>query len=153
VVHSGGGAADLTTKNGKKVLKLIDLGLKISEKYFFRVKQVVAGAFGSVGTVRSFHFVGCDFSLFMSAHLCMHHKGTFFALPHPTMIGPNRLPRQVEAETYPKKNLKNVCNILGHSEGGIFVAQGGLTRMTCGFTPANRPQTARVHSLFIYILT
>jgi CxxC motif-containing protein (DUF1111 family) len=22
--------------------------------------------------------------------------------------------------------------MLGHSEGGIFVAQGGLTRMTCG---------------------
>jgi hypothetical protein len=34
VVHSGGGAADLITKNGQKVLEIIDLGPNISEKYF-----------------------------------------------------------------------------------------------------------------------
>jgi hypothetical protein len=70
----------------------------------------------------------------MLAHLCMHPKATFFAFPHPTMIGPTRLPRQVEAEIYPKKIHKKVCKILRHSEGGILVAHGGLTRMTCGFT-------------------
>jgi ABC-type uncharacterized transport system permease subunit len=44
------------------------------------------------------------------------------------------LPRQVEAEIYPKKDPKKVCKILGHSEGASFVAPGGLTRMTCGIS-------------------
>jgi hypothetical protein len=73
----------------------------------------------------------------MLALLCMlHPKGTFFALPHPTIIGPNRLAPQVEAGKYPKKDPKKVCTFLGHSEGGIFVAHGGLTRMACGTFPA-----------------
>jgi hypothetical protein len=67
----------------------------------------------------------------MLARLCMHPKGTFFAFPHPAMMGPNYLAGQVEARIYLKKDQEKVCNFVWHSEGGIFVAQGGLTRMTC----------------------
>ena len=48
------------------------------------------------------------------------------------MIAPNYLAGQVEAGIYPKKDQEKVCKCLWHSEGGIFVVQGGLTRMTCG---------------------
>jgi hypothetical protein len=80
----------------------------------------------------------------MSAHLCMHPKGTFLAFPQPTMIAPNYLARQVEAGIYPKKDLEKVCKILWHSEEGIFVAQGGLTQMTCAIAPLEACDTAAI---------
>jgi hypothetical protein len=99
----------------------------------FRVKKVEAGNLVSVWKVRSFHIL-----LVVIFHYsccgsfpCLRPKGTLFALPHPTIIGPTRLARQDEAGIYPKNDLKKVCKILGHSVGEIFVAQGGLTRMTC----------------------
>jgi hypothetical protein len=58
----------------------------------------------------------------MLAHLCMHPKGTVFAFPHPTMIAPNYLARQVEAGKYPKKDAEKVCKFLWHS-GDVFVVQ------------------------------
>jgi hypothetical protein len=73
----------------------------------------------------------CGFSLFMLPHLCTP-KAPF--LPYHTplrYLGPNYLAGQVVAGIYPKKDQEKVCKILWHSEGGVFVAHGGLARMTC----------------------
>ena len=59
----------------------------------------------------------------MLAHLCMHPKGTFFAFPHPAMIGPNYLAGQVEAGIYLKKDKKR-CAIFCGIRRGAFRAEG-----------------------------
>jgi hypothetical protein len=135
VVHSWGGVATNTAKSGQKVMKVVDFSPIHHNKYFFRIKKVVAVDLWRVWTVCSFHILSVvifHYSLFMLARLCMHPKGTCFAFPHPAMIGSNYLAGQVEARIYLKKDQEKVCNFLWHLVGGIFVAQGGLTRMTCG---------------------
>jgi hypothetical protein len=57
VVHSWGGVATNTAKSGQNVMKMVEFSPIHHQKYFFRIKKVVAVDLWSVWTVRSGHIL------------------------------------------------------------------------------------------------
>jgi hypothetical protein len=101
-----------------------------------KLEQVTLGAFGQFVVFTILSIVIFHYSCWRT--FARTPKAPFLPFHTPQRWGQIDLPRQVEAEIYPKKDLKKVCKILGHSEGTFFVAQGGLTRMTCDVIPRLR---------------
>jgi hypothetical protein len=97
---------------------MVDFSLIHHEKYFVRIKEVVAVDIRSVWTVRSFHILLVVIFHFSCWRILVH---PVFAFPDPTMIG-RIIWRDSRGGNISKKGPYKGVNFLGAFGGGFFGA-------------------------------